>query len=81
MRRFTEEPEAPTEWLEAVMTKRIVVHLMNSVTIEGSLMAQYEDGILLRAAKLLGDGTQNGTAMAGETFIPRGQVMFVQLDV
>lgn len=69
----------PREWLEAVLTKRIIVHLTNEVTIDGSLVAQYDDGIVLRAAKLM-DGSPQGTAMAGEVFVPREKVAFAQLD-
>ena len=74
-----EETAEPTEWLQAVMTKRIIVHLRNDQSIDGSLVSRMDDGIVLRAAKLL-DGSAGGTAMAGEVFIPREQVAFAQLD-
>lgn len=50
------------------------------MTFEGVLMAEHSDGIVLQAAKLLGDGTPQGTSLAGEVFIPREEVLFVQLD-
>ena len=66
-------------WLERVMKKRIVVHLVNDQSIEGSLMEITSDGIILRAAKLLlPDG--KATPMKGESFIPREKVAFAQLD-
>lgn len=69
----------PTEWLEKVMTKRILIHLKNDTTIDGSLVARMDDGIVLRAAQLLSAGAPP-TAMAGEVFIPRENVAFAQLD-
>jgi small nuclear ribonucleoprotein (snRNP)-like protein len=74
-----EAASRPTDWLESVMTKRILVHLTNNMTIDGSLVARYEDGIVLRAAKLLDDSGKS-SAMAGETFVPRENVAFAQLD-
>lgn len=68
-----------SEWLEAVMTKRIIVHLRDDSTIDGSLMANTSDGIILRAAQLLTAGN-SPVAMAGEVFIPRENVAFAQLD-
>ena len=69
----------PDEWIESVLRKRVVVHLKSSQTIEGSLTATMEDGLILRAASLLEPGGQR-TPMAGETFIPRENVAFAQLD-
>jgi len=69
----------PHEWLESVMTKRLIVHLKNDLTIDGSLVARMDDGVVLRAARLLGQGTQP-TPLAGEVFVPREQLLFVQLD-
>jgi hypothetical protein len=74
-----DELSEPDEWLESVMTKRLIVHTTKDTTIEGSLVAQYDDGIVLRAAALLGSGTAP-LPMAGEVFIPREQVFFCQLD-
>lgn len=65
-------------WLETVVRKRIVVHLKNDQSIDGSLVATMDDGVILRAARLLNDGP--ATTMAGEVFIPRENVAFAQLD-
>ena len=70
------EPEA---WLDQVMTKRIIVHLKNDTSIDGSLMQTTSDGIILRAAQLLNIGSAP-TSMAGEVFIPRENIAFAQLD-
>lgn len=66
-------------WFSRVLKKRIVVHLKNDQTIQGVLMEHTRDGVILRAAELLG---ANGlkTSMAGESFIPRENVAFAQLD-
>jgi small nuclear ribonucleoprotein (snRNP)-like protein len=70
------EPEA---WLARVLKKKIVVHLKNDQSIEGVLMEQTQDGVILRAAALLGNDGKR-TPMAGETFVPRENVAFAQLD-
>ena len=69
----------PPTWLERVLKKRIVLHLVNDQSIEGVLMEQTRDGVILRASKLLAAGGKE-TPMAGETFVPREQVAFAQLD-
>ncbi len=66
-------------WFKRVLKKRIVVHTRSDQSVEGVLMEQTRDGIILRASKLLGsEGKQ--TPMAGETFIPRENIAFAQLD-
>ena len=72
-------PSEPTEWLEKVMTRRLLVHLKDGATIDGSLVARMDDGVVLRAARLLTDGAAP-TSMAGEVFVPRENVAFAQLD-
>jgi hypothetical protein len=67
----------PTDWLEKVLTRRILVHRVTGASIEGCLVAQYDDGITLRAAKLLHDAGGE-TPLLGETWIPRTQVAFAQ---
>lgn len=66
-------------WLDRVMRKRIVVHTRDDQSIEGVLMERTEDGVILRAAKLL-NGAGPPTQMAGETWVPRENVAFAQLD-
>lgn len=66
-------------WLKRVLRKRIIVHTRDDHSIEGVLWEQTRDGIILRAASLLGDGQQK-TSMAGETWIPRENIAFAQLD-
>lgn len=61
------------------MAKRITVHLKSDDSIEGSLMLETADGIILRSAKLLTAGNEPAS-MAGEVFIPRENVAFAQLD-
>jgi len=70
---------APSMWLERVMKKRITVHTRQDQTIEGVLMEQAQDGVILRAAQLLKEGGK-ATPMAGETWVPRENVAFAQLD-
>lgn len=74
-----QQPERPGSWLERATRKRIIVHTRDDQSIEGVLMKCVDDGLILRAARLLGsDGKQ--TAMAGEVFVPRENVAFTQRD-
>lgn len=67
----------PAEWLEAVTARRVVVHRAGGESIEGSLTANMVDGLVLRAAKLLHDNGKM-TELAGEVFVPRAKVSFIQ---
>lgn len=70
---------APAAWLDRVMKKKILVHTKQDQSIEGVLMEQVVDGIILRASVLLGENGKR-TTMAGEVFVPRENVAFAQLD-
>lgn len=67
----------PAAWMERVLKKRILCHLDTDQSLQGVLIDLAEDGLILRAAKLLGD---TETPLAGETFVPMGRVVFCQLD-
>jgi hypothetical protein len=66
-------------WFGRVLKRQIIVHQKSGDSIEGVLMEQTTDGIILRAANLLRDGGEK-TSMAGEVFVPRENVAFAQLD-
>ncbi len=70
------EPEA---WLQRVLKRKVIVHLVSDQSIEGVLMEHLPDGVILRAASLLGPHDTR-TSMAGEVWTPRGQIAFMQLD-
>ena len=75
------EPLPDPGWLERVLKKRIVIHLDTDQSLQGVLMERVEDGLILRAAKLLSDDPgDSGTPLAGETFVPHHRVVFAQLD-
>lgn len=69
----------PNDWLHLVLKKRITVHTQDSNSIDGTLMESMDDGVVLRAAKWLNSGGPP-TSMAGEVWIPRENIAFVQLD-
>lgn len=71
--------ERPQTWLERVLKKRIILHTKDDQSIEGVLMEQAADGVILRASKLLGAGGKE-TVMAGEVWVPARNVAFAQLD-
>jgi small nuclear ribonucleoprotein (snRNP)-like protein len=66
-------------WIDSVIQKRLIVHLKDGTTIQGSLSTVMKDGVILRAAAYLNPGS-SATPMAGEVFIPRENVAFIQLD-
>jgi hypothetical protein len=70
---------AARRWLDGVLRKKVIVHTRQDQSIEGVLMETTVDGLILRAARLL-DASGKGTSMAGETFVPRENVAFAQLD-
>ena len=70
---------APPSWLERVTRQNIIVHTTADQSISGVLMEQTPDGVILRAAKLLGEGGRE-TSMAGETWVPRERIAFCQFD-
>ena len=74
-----QQPNGHGPWLPRVLKKKITLHLTSGLTIEGVLMEQAPDGAILRAAKLLGDDGKS-TPMAGETWVPRENIAFAQLD-
>lgn len=63
------------DWLSALSCPRMVVHTNDERSIEGTVMRVTGDGLLLRAAKLIGKPT---VPLGGEVFIPRERVLFVQ---
>jgi hypothetical protein len=74
-------PPAPaSSWLVRVLRKRIIVHTLDDKSIEGVLMEVVEDGVILRAAKLLGATRPQDVAMAGETWVREANISFAQLD-
>jgi hypothetical protein len=82
LKTAAEKSEAVPEpdWFAAAIRKRVIVHQLNDRSIEGSLWERTADGILLRSAKYLGESGQADIPMAGEVFIPRENVAFVQMD-
>jgi hypothetical protein len=65
----------PKSWLDRVTGERVLVHTVDSQTIEGSLFAVLSDGVLLKAPRLMEDQPLN---IAGEVFIPRAKIAMVQ---
>ena len=66
-------------WLDRVTTRKILVHQRNDQSIEGLLILNLHDGIVLRSAVMLQE-KGDPIPMAGEVYIPREQVALVQLD-
>lgn len=67
------------KWLQSALKKRVILHLSNDLSIQGSLFEVMPDGVILRAAEYLNPGA-GPTAMAGEVHIGRERIVFAQLD-
>lgn len=64
-------------WLRRQLADEVVVHTTEDMSIAGWLEEVASDGIILRAARYVeGDGD---IALAGELFIPRSKICFVQV--
>ena len=71
----------PVAWFQRMLRRKVIVHLTTDQSIEGVLMEQTDDGLILRAAKLLGEGSRSAdTTIAGEVHIPRERIAFAQFD-
>lgn len=68
-------PASDRGWLHNLERRRLIVHSADGSSIEGLLDTEAPDGVVLRSSRLLGPG---GTEMAGEIWIPRAQILFVQ---
>lgn len=69
------EIEEPAAWLERKIRHRIIVHTIDERSYEGLLEVTAEDGVVLVGTRML---TEGGMQVAGEVFIPRSQVLFIQ---
>jgi hypothetical protein len=66
-------------WLRRVTRQRVLIHSAADQTFEGLLWEQDKEGVTLRDAALISEkGAQ--TRLAGEVWIPRGNVLFAQHD-
>lgn len=68
--------QAPPEWLDSRLTRRVLVHTVDGTSIEGSLIRAAPDGLILAAARYLDDAEPKD--LLGETYIPRPRVGFIQ---
>jgi hypothetical protein len=67
-----------TGWLLRRRRRSVTVHTRDEQTIEGILAMSAPDGIVLRAARYL--DTTSTIPLAGEVFIPRDRVAFIQVQ-
>jgi hypothetical protein len=63
-------------WLRRATKTELLVHTVDERTIKGVLVETGREGLILRAAAYL-EG-QSSIPLAGETYIPRERVAFVQ---
>lgn len=59
-------------WFKRVLHERLIIHTLANLSIEGLLTEVGKDGIVLKTAKMA------NTDLAGDIYIPREQVAFVQ---
>ncbi len=63
-------------WLDSKHLHRLIVHTTDDKSVEGCVLRVARDGVVLIQSKFLdGDGQ---VPLAGEFFIPRDRIAFVQ---
>lgn len=65
----------PRRWAPKLEKRKVIVHTTDG-SIDGVLMVTARDGLVLSAATYLDDERPQ---LAGEMFIPRAQVAFIQV--
>lgn len=63
-------------WVRKAVGRRILVHTKDEQTVEGILVLQGRDGLLLNVAKLY--SSDGEVPMAGDVFVPRENVALIQ---
>lgn len=62
-------------WLSRRVKRRVIVHTDDERSYAGLLVATRSDGIALAHVQMV----ESGTELAGEVFLPRSTVRFVQV--
>lgn len=65
-----------TRWLRRQTRRPVLVSTTDGFTLDGLLETDAKDGVVLRAAMLLGEG--DPAPMEGEVFVPRERVSMIQ---
>ena len=65
-------------WLDDLTLDTVVVHTTEELSVKGIRVSVYDDGIVLRDARVLEDEGMS-RILDGEVFIPRDRVHFVQI--
>lgn len=63
-------------WLGTKIRRRVIVHTNDERSYDGLLELVADDGLILVGSRMLSEG---GVTIAGEQFIPRSNVLFVQI--
>jgi hypothetical protein len=63
-------------WIRHRMAHRVYVHTTDDRTIEGVIVSEWRDGLSLGDARY--HESSGAVSMAGEVFIPREKVLFIQ---
>lgn len=74
--RPSPELEVEGGWLEEIVHRQIVVHTTESNTFHGLLESVWDDGLLLKAVRMV----DADVALAGDVFVPRAMIAFVQRE-
>lgn len=61
-------------WLAQHLTRRVVVHTTDDLSLEGTLRIQSTDGLVLVAVRML----EQNVELGGDVWVPRHKIAFVQ---
>lgn len=64
-------------WLRHKLAEQVTVHTTTDQTIIGYLEETSRDGLILRAARFM--DAEVAVPLAGEVFVPREKIAFVQV--
>jgi hypothetical protein len=68
----------PRRWAPRLEKRKVIVHTTDG-SIDGVLMVSARDGLVMQSATYLDDGTGENPKLAGELFVPREKVSFIQV--
>lgn len=65
-------------WVREHYLKRVLIHTKEGDTFDGLLQSSEREAVILVNAQYHGAGAEQAVPLAGETYVPRAQIAFMQ---
>lgn len=65
-------------WTREHYLKRVLIHTVEGDTFDGLLQSSERAAVILVDAKYHGSGQEQPVALAGQTYVPRERIAFMQ---